>query len=447
MRRLPAPDPTLSGGLLCATGFALLGWPSLLAAALGLELVAAGFWCWARVAEDRREQLPRWAWLRRPASALWLAAGLQAVVRDTGLGVLPALSTLPGAVARIEALAVLWGSLELMAAVPLTRPFSDRPGPLSVTGPWLPVMLPAAGFLVLWRHAEHWSGVPEVRAAAVVLLLATATLAALRAFSRRPWKAILRWLVVGDCALAGTLVALGTVPAESALLLWLGACCGHALLLASELGGATARRGLHPRRLWRFAVMAALASLSWPVLVTLGFGPAGVANPVLALAAAGTVALASWVSVHRMVEAPDRRTMVRRESAVPLVQIGALGVVATGPTALLIAWWSGFEPRLSDSLASLVPALAGGWAAGMGEGLGLTRIASPFTAVGNAARYAAQAAFRSVLRLERTLVVLLTRLGLALAAPARDLHTGDAQEFLLFLAGVAVLALVLPLLQ
>jgi hypothetical protein len=37
--------------------------------------------------------------------------------------------------------------------------------------------------------------------------------------------------------------------------------------------------------------------------------------------------------------------------------------------------------------------------------------------------------------------------GSTLAAPLRDLHTGDAQEYLLFLVGVAVLALLLPVLR
>ena len=63
------------------------------------------------------------------------------------------------------------------------------------------------------------------------------------------------------------------------------------------------------------------------------------------------------------------------------------------------------------------------------------------------ARRAAQAAFRGVVRFERRLVGMLARVGMAMISPARDLHTGDAQEFLLFLAGVAVLALVLPLLR
>src|SRR5262249_20696171 len=108
MRRLKALDPALAGGLLCAAGFALLAWPSLMASAVGVELFAAGFWSWARAAQDRARQLPRWAWLRRPAAALWLAAGLHAVVRDTGLGGPAPLHTPPGAVARVEALAVLW---------------------------------------------------------------------------------------------------------------------------------------------------------------------------------------------------------------------------------------------------------------------------------------------------------------------------------------------------
>jgi hypothetical protein len=52
-----------------------------------------------------------------------------------------------------------------------------------------------------------------------------------------------------------------------------------------------------------------------------------------------------------------------------------------------------------------------------------------------------------VLAVERALRALIRRIALALAAPARDLHTGDAQEYLLFLVGVAVLAVVLPLLR
>jgi len=35
----------------------------------------------------------------------------------------------------------------------------------------------------------------------------------------------------------------------------------------------------------------------------------------------------------------------------------------------------------------------------------------------------------------------------AMTGPLHDLHTGDAQEYLLFLVGLAVLAVVLPLLR
>ncbi|HKQ56715.1 MAG TPA: hypothetical protein VJY35_02500, partial [Candidatus Eisenbacteria bacterium] len=433
MPRLPRLDPTIAGGLLCALGFGLLTWPSLLVSAVGLELFSAGFWFWARVAEDRREQLPRWAWLKRPALALWLAAGLQAVAPDHVYGLLPPLSTPVGALARVGALAVLWGSLELMAALPLARPASVRPGPLGGTGPWLPVMLPAAGFLVLWRHGEHWTRVPEVRALATVLLLVTAALAALRAFSRREWMASLRWLVIGDSALAGTLVALRAVTDDAAMLLWMGATGGHALLLAGELGGAEGRRGNQPHRLWRIAVWVALASMSWPIIATLGFGPPEVANPILALIAAVTVALATLVSVGRLEQAPDRRTLVRREAAIPLVQLGALATLMSGPLALFFAWWGGFEPGFVDSLASLVPAIVGGWAGGLGERPEPARLAAVVALLGKVARQVALTAFHAVVGFERALQAVLSRVARALAAPARDLHTGDAQEFLLFL--------------
>jgi hypothetical protein len=52
-----------------------------------------------------------------------------------------------------------------------------------------------------------------------------------------------------------------------------------------------------------------------------------------------------------------------------------------------------------------------------------------------------------VVGVERRAVALLIGLGRALIAPSRDLHTGDAQEYLLFLVGLSVLALVLPLLR
>src|SRR5262245_3255099 len=445
--RLPGFDPALGGALLCAAGFALIGWPSLFAAAAGLELFAAGFWAWARGAEDRREQLPRWAWLRRPALALWLAAGLQAVSGNRGLGMLAPLSTPTGALARVSAIAVVWGALELMAALPLVRPSAVRPGPLAAAGPWLPVMLPAAGFLLLWRHADYWARVPEVRLAAAVLMIATAALAALRAFSRREWTVSLRWLVIVDSVLGGALVALRVVPDDAALLMWMGACGGHSLLLASELSGGGAWRGERPRRLWRFAVWTALASLSLPILTTLGFGPPGVAQPILALVAAFAVMFAALVSVRRMAVEPERRTIVRRESAIPLAQLGALACLFAGPLALLFSWWGGYAPGVIDTIVSLVPAALGGWTAGLLADPRSTAQTRWVTGFGTFARQAALVLFHGVLGAERLLRRVLGRIAFALTAPARDLHTGDAQEFLLFLVGVAVLAVVLPLLR
>jgi hypothetical protein len=447
VRRLRGPGPAFTGALACAAGFALLGWPSLFAAALGLELFGAGFWTWARAAEDRREQLPRWAWLRRPALALWLAAGLDAVGGMHGLGALAPLSTPVGALARVSAIAVLWGALELMASLPLARPASVRPGPLSAAGPWLPVMLPGAGFILLWRHADHWTRVPEVRSAAVVLMLVSAALASLRAFSRREWTSSLRWLVIADCVLAGALVALRVVPDDTALLMWMGGCGGHALLLAGELSGAGSRRGEQPRRLWQVAVWISLASLSLPIIATLGFGAAGAASPLLALTAAVAVTFASLVSVRRMVPAPERRTMPRKESAVPLAQVGALGVLVAGPLALLFSWWGGFDPRPIDALVSLSPAVIGGWAAGLIPNPLSPRQTAWVAVLGKASRYAALVLFHGLLAFETALRGMLRRVAIAVGAPAHDLHTGDAQEYLLFLAGVAVLAVVLPLLR
>lgn len=66
-------------------------------------------------------------------------------------------------------------------------------------------------------------------------------------------------------------------------------------------------------------------------------------------------------------------------------------------------------------------------------------------AAGAGARDFALSVFRSVTWLEGRLAAALAALLRAAGAPARDLHTGDAQEYLLFLAGVSVLALLLPL--
>ncbi|TMQ69437.1 MAG: hypothetical protein E6K80_11665, partial [Candidatus Eisenbacteria bacterium] len=128
------PDARVVGTLACMAGLALVWLPHLWSGALGLELVAGAFWIWARAAQDRAEQLPRWTWLRRPALAMWLAAAAQAAQAEAvSHGNLPAaLATL---LVWAQALGVAWAGLELLAALPLARPFSDRSGPLLAVGP------------------------------------------------------------------------------------------------------------------------------------------------------------------------------------------------------------------------------------------------------------------------------------------------------------------------
>jgi hypothetical protein len=164
------------GVALCVPAVALLWLRSLALAAVGLELFAAAFWLWARSGRDPAREIPRWAWLRRPAMGLWLAVGLRsgipALVIPTGTHLsLPFWE-------RLAAAGIVWAGLDLIAALPLSRPFSDLPGPLRRLRPWLPVLIPAAGFAVLWRQQALWVEVPAVRSATVALLLVAVPLAA-----------------------------------------------------------------------------------------------------------------------------------------------------------------------------------------------------------------------------------------------------------------------------
>jgi hypothetical protein len=430
-------DARVVGAILCLAGLAALGFPSLIAGAIGLELIAAAFWWWSRAAEHPGEQIERWSWLRRPAAALWLAVALQAVTPVPGF--MPSVFSpeLPIVLAWLRALAVVWAGLELLAALPLSRPFSDVPGPLLAMRPWLPALMPAAGFVVLWRNSALWVPVIEVRQAAVALLLFTAWLAALRALSRRHWTAGLRWLLVTDSALAGVLVALDAVPRQVSFLLWLGACGGRAFLLAGELRGAAPRRGPVLSRMWRVASLTASAGLAWPALVALAGRPFEPVRLLVWAAAAVPVALTAAVTVRRQVEAPERRLLMRPHHALTLSHLAAALTLALAPVALAIAWWSGFEAGWPSAWLAVLPALAGGAVA-------ILRRPRPEDGV---VRAAARSTFRGVVSRERGMVELLDRLAGALTAPLRDLHTGDAQEYLLFLVGVAVLALLLPLLQ
>src|SRR6185503_3739132 len=155
-----------------------------------------------------------------------------------------------------------WAGLELMAALPLSRPFPDLTGPARPVGPWLTAILPVTGFLVLWRQAAVWTAAPLVREIATLALMFAVVLAALRAFSRRSLTATLRWLVVYDSALASLLVARDVGR---------GAAGGRLIALAAELRGQAVRRGTRLTSFWRFAGWVAGASLAWPLLADAGF--------------------------------------------------------------------------------------------------------------------------------------------------------------------------------
>jgi hypothetical protein len=289
--------------------------------------------------------------------------------------------------------------------------------------------------------------VGTVRQAAVPLLLLTGVLGVLRAFARHTWTASLRWLAVSVSALAALLVAYSMVSPEAALLLWLAACGGSAFLLAGEMRGASPRRSPTTTRLWRAACWTALASLAWPVLLATGSAESGRLRVAYAAAAAFTTALAAWIIVGRMVAAPERRKMVRPDPSLALSQIGAGLVMALGPAALVVAWWSGFEPPWRDSALALAPAVLGGAAAGVARGHRATPLWVVLTRAGQAMPSLARRTFLTVVRLERWMVGVAGGMVRALTSPLHDLHTGDAQEYLLFLVGFGILAQVLPLLQ
>jgi len=446
----------LAGTFASAVGVALLAIPRPAAAALGVEAIAFAFWAWARAATDRREQVARWSWLRRPALALWLAAALALALPPA-----PPPATSPGPLGvpqlvrtiapderdplrtlrALQAVAVLWAGLELMAAMPLSRPFPDLTGPLPAAGPWLPAMLPAAGFLVLWRQQAIWTQAPLVREVAGIALWLAAALAVLRAFTRRPWTASLRWLAVFDSALAAMLVGFRIVPGEAAFLLWFAAAGGRLVALAAELHGAAGRRGPGLTRLWRLAGWTAGATLAWPLLVGVGFADRAF-RPVEFLLLAAPVTLASLLSLRRVVEVPERRAEPRFDVGRVAGLLGAVTTLLLGPAALLLAWWAGFEASFPGAIVALLPPLLGA-VPRPPAGAGLPPVLRGPAATG--AREFAQSVFRSVTWFEARLSAALAALLRAMGAPARDLHSGDAQEYLLFMAGVGVLALLLPL--
>jgi hypothetical protein len=188
------------------------------------------------------------------------------------------------------------------------------------------------------------------------------------------------------------------------------------------------------------------AALAWPLLVTLIYGRPGLGRPWMAPFAAGATLIAAWVSVRRMVEAPERRSVARRESALPLGALVASLTLMASITFLGWAWWQGFQSPWPQPLVAALPSLVGGtlaWWLTDTRPQGATMARTP----GALARAVAHALFGFVTVIERWVVGVAARLGRSLLVPLRDLHTGDAQEYLLFLLALSVLALVLPLLR
>lgn len=454
-----------SGAVSASLGVALLMLPGVVWAALGLEFVALAFWLWARSLPDRSEQLARWSWLRRPPMALWLAAALFVALPELQLVFTPvplppvdptfsppALQAAPPPMVRdpmlllrtLSSFAILWAGLELMAALPLSRPFPDLTGPARPVGPWLTALLPVTGFLVLWRQAGLWATAPLTRELATLALMVAVVLASLRAYGRRSLTATLRWLVVYDSALASMLVARDVLPGGIAALLWLGAAGGRLISLAAELRGKAARRGPGLTRLWRVAGWLAGTSLAWPLLNEMGFA-GGRFHPLEFGLLAAPVFLASALWLKRVVEAPERRAMARPEDRSPRVsRLGAVATLLAGPIALGVAWWQGFEVSWPGAMFALIPPALAWWPVRRLAPSPGTRPAAP---VPGGTRDFALSTFRAVTLIERQIAAAIGGVARALGAPARDLHSGDAQEYLLFLVGVAVLALLLPVLR
>jgi len=131
----------------------------------------------------------------------------------------------------------------------------------------------------------------------------------------------------------------------------------------------------------------------------------------------------------------------------PMASITALATLATAAAGLVLVWWSGFQaPGLQPVYAAL-PMLLGGGAAWWTSRPESALAAETAQRWGTATRGAAQTVAGVLLTLERWPVRGALAIGRVLLAPARDLHTGTAQEYLLFLVALGVLALVLPLLR
>src|SRR5262249_40715596 len=185
---------------------------------------------------------------------------------------------------------------------------------------------------------------------------------------------------------------------------------------------------------------------AWPLLADAAFSEHRF-HPVEFFVLAAPVLLASALWLNRVVEAPERRSMARREDRVPRVsRLGAVATLLAGPASLAWARAQGWSVSSTAGFFAAIPAVLAWWP---------VRRLLPAPEAGGAGRESvaggprdfALSTFRAVAVIERQGAAAIATVARALGAPARDLHSGDAQEYLLFLVGVAVLPLLLPLLR
>jgi hypothetical protein len=207
---------------------------------------------------------------------------------------------------------------------------------------------------------------------------------------------------------------------------------------------------------WRAATWTASTSLGWAALASIGHSTWPWPVPGAAAAALGCL-LVAWVTVRRMEEAPERRAVPRADPAITLSHLGALLTFIAGPAALLAAVVKHFVPApLTAVLAVLPMVIGGGVALASMSGWPRPGAKGPASAP---APPAADPAFRRWLQalasrvfgafvtVERSVLGAILGLTRGLLTPLRDLNTGDAQDYLLFLAAVSVLVLLFPLLR
>jgi hypothetical protein len=213
------------------------------------------------------------------------------------------------------------------------------------------------------------------------------------------------------------------------------------VLLWTEVRGATARRSAPLRAAWRLLGWATGAALGWAVVLSLALrgGALGVLGLAVTLAASGS---AAGLAVARIQPATERRALPRRKEALPIAVTAGLALL-WGAFAGAGRAWAGGLWAAGGLVAGL--ALAGG-AGHLATHLRREEPAERMARLGRAARNAARSSYEALVRFEHGAFGLLPRSAQGLLAPLRDLHTGDAQEYLMLLMALVAVALLLTFL-